>query len=106
MKPKAYTHQCGNCKKKFTGEESAHKHVATYHPNHAGHLHTARSKDSKGGTGSVYNAEEAGYDSSDGPFVTTCDKHDTLINTDDLSDAKFVAANTANFCGPCRGETY
>lgn len=105
MNPKKYTHQCKKCKSKFTSEDNAIKHVSTYHPNHAGHKHTVRSKDN-GGTGSVYNAEEAGYDTDGGKFVATCDVHDTLINVDTVGDAKFCAANTSNFCDDCRDAVY
>lgn len=48
----------------------------------------------------VYRAEAQGLDPSGGPWVTVCEDHSTVLNSD--TRALALAADTDSFCDECR----
>lgn len=63
-----------------------------------------RRKTRAGVTASVYDADEAGLDASDGRYVVVCEDHSmSLGGVTSLRLARIRMTDTADWCATCRG---
>lgn len=65
----------------------------------AGCVYLARSRRT-GAIRGVYRAAEQGLDTDGGAWVTICEDHGAILNSDTKADA--LAADTDSFCDDCR----
>lgn len=49
----------------------------------------------------LYHAEQAGLDSSAGPWATLCEEHGHIINHDTLALARSHLGDPTGWCEPC-----
>jgi hypothetical protein len=51
----------------------------------------------------IYRADQAGLDTSGGPWVTICEDHNTICNHPTLDEARYQAPS-GDWCDACRRE--